>query len=97
MLQGPAPRGPFSSFFGASPAPTGSQRPSAAFEGAPEGSALGEERHAGGHRVGGFEPSRTWMIYWITSSAVASSASGTARPSALAVLAFKAISNLIGS
>jgi hypothetical protein len=34
--------------------------------------------------------------YWITSSAVASSVSGTVRPSALAVLRFSANSNLIG-
>jgi hypothetical protein len=35
--------------------------------------------------------------YWITSSAVANSASGMVRPSALAVLRFTAISNLVGA
>jgi len=41
--------------------------------------------------------SRRWSVYSITSSAVASSLSGTVRPSALAVLRLITSSNLVGA
>jgi hypothetical protein len=60
-------------------------------------SAAGESRHRSAERVDRSCPTAvTGALYWITSSAVASSVSGTARPRAWAVLALMTSSNLIG-